>query len=102
MTDIGIEFKSKTGNPNPDCPEFAKGVEILQSLIKCGVGATQCASTLINAYSLMIQSAKPETRVELILVLEKAAFTMRHAEWDEMDRLNKLEREKGSHESPKL
>ena len=89
-----IDFVSKVGDARKECPEFEIGIKLLKDLVDAGLGAVECASVLINTYSLMIQSAHPEVRGELVLVLEKAAYSMRHAEWDEIDELNRLEREK--------
>ena len=100
MSDLPeIEFASKIGDAKKECPLFNTGIKLLNDLVDSGLGAVECASVLINTYSLMVQSAHPEVRGELTLVLEKASFSMRHAKWDEIDRLNAEEREKTASES---
>jgi hypothetical protein len=91
MRDTEIEFKSVIGDAMVECPEFEKGKEILDNLIHENRGSVDCASVLINAFSLLIQSSKPEARPELVLVLEKATFAMRHADWNDIDKMNEEE-----------
>lgn len=89
MIKIGIELNTCRSALDEKPIEYIKAVDIIKGILEedCfnDVGV---ASVLMNAYSVFIQMSPAERREDLILIIERCAFEMRHADWDELDRKN--------------
>ncbi len=89
MLKIGIELAGDKSPLSEKPIEYIKAVGIVKDILEddsfTNIGV---ASVLVNAYSVFIQMAPPEVREDLVLILERSCFEMRHADWDELDKLN--------------